>query len=224
MMNYLTTLRCSVVFLLTVVLTPLFAEPANLSLVRENIKTYHDSGQYEQELAKAILKAQEFILKKAENYQTQSPNTKLAVVLDIDETSLSNYNYMVQRDFAGTHQQIHQQILAADSPAIKPMLSFYQVVLKHGIKVFFVTGRHESERNATIKNLLLAGYKNWSGLYLRPEQYAKPSIIPFKAGARAQIEKEGYVILASIGDQYSDLRGGYAEKGFKLPNPYYYLP
>jgi hypothetical protein len=27
-----------------------------------------------------------------------------------------------------------------------------------------------------------------------------------------------------LGDQNSDLTGGYAERGFKLPNPYYYLP
>jgi hypothetical protein len=27
-----------------------------------------------------------------------------------------------------------------------------------------------------------------------------------------------------MGDQESDLRGGYAEKTFKLPNPVYFLP
>jgi len=35
---------------------------------------------------------------------------------------------------------------------------------------------------------------------------------------------QGYDILLTIGDQYSDLKGGYADKGFKLPNPMYYLP
>ena len=31
-------------------------------------------------------------------------------------------------------------------------------------------------------------------------------------------------ILLTMGDQLSDLNGGYAERTFKLPNPVYYLP
>jgi len=33
--------------------------------------------------------------------------------------------------------------------------------------------------------------------------------------------KEGYVIVANVGDQNSDLVGGYCRKFFKLPNPFY---
>jgi hypothetical protein len=29
------------------------------------------------------------------------------------------------------------------------------------------------------------------------------------------------VIIANLGDQFSDLAGGYAERTFKLPNPFY---
>jgi hypothetical protein len=29
---------------------------------------------------------------------------------------------------------------------------------------------------------------------------------------------------APVGDQESDVRGGYAERVFKLPNPVYFLP
>jgi len=35
---------------------------------------------------------------------------------------------------------------------------------------------------------------------------------------------KGYTIIANIGDQYSDLVGGYAEGEFKLPDPMYYIP
>jgi predicted secreted acid phosphatase len=104
------------------------------------------------------------------------------------------------------------------------MLSLFYDAQRHGVKVFFVTGRFESQRQATIKNLTRAGYKDWAGLYLRAENYNKPSVIPYKSEARKAIAQQGYTIIASIGDQYSDLKGGYAEKTFKLPNPYYYLP
>ncbi|MGB6550988.1 MAG: HAD family acid phosphatase [Xanthobacteraceae bacterium] len=30
-------------------------------------------------------------------------------------------------------------------------------------------------------------------------------------------------MIANVGDQESDLSGGYAEKTFKLPNPFYYI-
>ncbi|MDP3268196.1 MAG: HAD family acid phosphatase [Legionella sp.] len=204
--------------------TPLFAEPANLSLVQKEIRTYYDSGLYEEELAQTINKARQFILEQAKTNQAQQKQQKLALVLDIDETSISNYQKMVKRNFQADQQQIHAEILKANSPAIKPMLSLYKDALKHGIQVFFVTGRNESERQATQLNLIKAGYSNWSGLYLRPQNYSEKSIIPFKSQTRALIAKQGYTIVASIGDQYSDIKGGYAEKGFKLPNPFYYLP
>ena len=157
-------------------------------------------------------------------YQTHKTDKQLAIVLDIDETSLSNYSKLAKFDFGGSAEQIHEAIAAADSPAIKPMLQLYQNALRHGIKVFFVTGRHQSEIDATKANLIKAGYTKWSGLYLRPQNYHSKSIISFKAESRAKIVKKGYIILATIGDQYSDIRGGYANKGFKLPNPFYYIP
>jgi HAD superfamily, subfamily IIIB (Acid phosphatase) len=35
--------------------------------------------------------------------------------------------------------------------------------------------------------------------------------------------QEGYTIILSVGDQESDLKGGYAERVFKLPNPVCFL-
>jgi predicted secreted acid phosphatase len=48
--------------------------------------------------------------------------------------------------------------------------------------------------------------------------------IQYKSGTRAYIESNGYHIVADIGDQFSDLLGGHAQKTFKMPNPNYYLP
>jgi hypothetical protein len=46
----------------------------------------------------------------------------------------------------------------------------------------------------------------------------------YKSATRAHIESLGYDIVANLGDQYSDLRGGHADRAFKLPNPNYFLP
>ena len=201
-------------------LTPSYSEPGNLGLLTQQIKTYHDSGLYQQELTKAIEKAHEYVIEQAD----ANKGKPLALVLDIDETSLSNYDKIAKYNFHASSKQIHKDILAGDSPVIQPMLSLYNDAVKHGVKVFFVTGRSESELEATQKNLTSAGYSNWAGLYVRPTQYAEPSIISFKSKAREEISKKGYLVIATIGDQYSDIKGGFAQKGFKLPNPFYYLP
>lgn len=38
------------------------------------------------------------------------------------------------------------------------------------------------------------------------------------------LQQSGYRIVVNVGDQRSDLTGGYALKTFKLPNPSYYIP
>lgn len=203
---------------------PIFSDPPNLTLVKNELKNYYNSGLYQKELTYVIKKAQKYIDQQAEINQKEKQPKKLALVLDIDETSLSNYKYMIKRDFGGNREQFHKDIMAANAPVIKPMLSLYRDAQNHGIKVFFITGRNESERKATEKNLRKAGYSGWSGLYLRPMKYSSKSIIPFKSHTRKMLTEKGYIIVASIGDQYSDLKGGYAQKVFKLPNPFYYLP
>jgi HAD superfamily, subfamily IIIB (Acid phosphatase) len=45
-----------------------------------------------------------------------------------------------------------------------------------------------------------------------------------KTKARIDIESRGFTIVANIGDQESDLVGGHAERAFKLPNPFYFIP
>ncbi|RMX03849.1 acid phosphatase [Legionella jordanis] len=203
---------------------PSYSEPGNLSVLKSEIKQYHDSGSYQKELERVLYQAQDYILKQAEINQKQKNPKKLAIVLDIDETSISNYNSIIHRDFGADLNQIHKDILEANAPVIAPTLALYKAAMEHNVAIFFVTGRHLSELKATRLNLLRAGFKNWAGLYLRPDTYRDSSIVPFKTKARESITKQGYTIVASIGDQQSDLKGGYMQKGFKLPNPFYHLP
>lgn len=215
----LVLITCAFCFNITV-----YSEPANLSLLRKTVEAYHDSGAYDRELNAVIQKARHFINQRAEmNAHLKHPK-KLAIVLDIDETSLSYYSRMVPRQFVATKEQFIEEIKTADAPAIKPTLALYRDAIRHDVAVFFVTGRPESVKAATEKNLKNAGFTTWAGLYFKPNNYKNQSAIPYKSHMRSKITHQGYTILASIGDQYSDLKGGYTEAGFKLPNPYYFLP
>jgi acid phosphatase len=60
-------------------------------------------------------------------------------------------------------------------------------------------------------------------LVLKPND-SKLSASDYKAAARKRLAEEGRTIIANIGDQESDLVGGYAERTFKLPNPFYLVP
>lgn len=200
-----------------------FSEPDNLGLLKQTIKAYHDSGTYDTELKSTARAAEDYVIQRAHQNQIARQREKLALVLDIDETSLSYYNLIVKRDFSYNKKQFDEAIMAANAPAIQPILNLYKTALKQGVAVFFVTGRSEQFQTPTEENLKSAGYQHWAALYLKPATYKDASVVSFKSHSRADITKQGYTIIASIGDQTSDLSGGYAEKTFKLPNPYYYI-
>jgi hypothetical protein len=59
-----------------------------------------------------------------------------------------------------------------------------------------------------------------------PDPVSAPTCttIQYKSLTRQHIESLGVVIVANVGDQYSDLKGGFADSTYKIPNPMYYLP
>lgn len=196
-------------------------EPQNLFVTLKGLIQYHDSGNYAKDQQQVMDKAQHYLQQQI----SQHKNTdKLAVVLDIDETSLSNYPDMHTMNFGGTLKQIIEAECEGKDPAIEPTLKLYKLAKENHVAVFFITGRTNNCEDSTIKNLEQAGYKDWDGLYMKPDDYNQPSVVPFKAGMREEIEKKGYTIIINIGDQQSDLAGGHSKKTYKLPNPYYFIP
>lgn len=196
-------------------------EPQNLSIFKKTLIQYHDSGSYRQDQTRVTEQAMRYLEQRLQNNHSSQP---LAIVLDIDETSLSNYPDMVKMNFGGTFEAMNQAICNGVDPAIQPTLALYQFAKTHHIAVFFVTARTEDCRSATIRNLTQTGFKDWDGLILRPLDDHRISSSFFKTNARVEIEKHGYDIVLNMGDQQCDLVGGHADKTFKLPNPYYLLP
>ncbi len=193
--------------------------PVNLAKIKQELLAYCQSGQYDRDLAATYKKATAYLQQRINS----NHGKRLAVVMDIDETSLSNLPDMEKESFGGTEKQLDQAMMKAQDPAIKPALKFFNFAKQHHVAIFFVTGRNEYMRAATIKNLHQAGFSGWQALYLTPNNYAKSSIIPFKSAERHKIELQGYDIVLTIGDQWSDLKGGYADRYFKLVDPFYFI-
>jgi acid phosphatase len=214
--------KLSLFFLLTVFSLSLFAcnhELVNLDSVKQQLIQYHDSGRYQRDITTTIDQAMAYLKSRLAHDHLIKP----AIVLDIDETSLSNYTDMAAANFGGTFDQIQAAEMQGHDPVIAPTLKLYQYAKAHGVAVFFITGRFENERHLTAENLRKAGYANWDALYLKPENYRGKSAAIYKTAIRKEITNKGYDIILNIGDQQSDLSGGYADKTFKLPNPYYFI-
>lgn len=190
----------------------------NLTAVKAQIVAYHDSGVWDGEIQR--------ITREARGYLDTSKGAggRPAMVLDVDDTSLSNFSVLKGNDFGRTTTILLGGIADANAPPIEGTLDLYRHAKAQGVAVFFITGRNETLRADTERNLLRAGYVEWDGLILRSPTDMDVSVIPFKSGARQRLVEQGWRILINIGDQESDLTGGYAERVYKLPNPMYFLP
>ena len=199
----------------------------NLFDTQARIERYVSSGQYDAAFAAVIDSARTYMERRAPQV------TKPAIVLDIDETSLSNWPaYRINGwariasgpcDLKVGPCGLRAWQAMGSSKALVPTLELAKRAGALGVAVFFITGRPANLREQTDRNLRQEGYEP-AGLILMPEGAAFKSAVDFKAPERRKITEQGYTIILSLGDQESDLSGGYAEKIFKLPNPVYFLP
>jgi predicted secreted acid phosphatase len=196
------------------------AEPANLDIGKTAVRAYVDSGRYAQDLADVAASATRYL---AQRIPKGTADKKMAVIFDIDETTLSNLPHLLAQDFGYVGAVWDRWVLSSQARAIAPVQTIYDLAVRSQVAVFFITGRDESQRRATEENLRTVGFKTWTKAYFRPSAstQAKPSARAYKTAIRRELVAESYVIIANIGDQDSDLAGGYAEKTFKLPNPFY---
>jgi predicted secreted acid phosphatase len=205
------------------------SQPTNVGDAGIAAKQYHDSGAYERDLEVVANQASSWIKLRA--VTAHQP----ALVLDIDETALSNWEILTRDDFgrpiagpadlasAGPWGWAAWDQLGRD-PAIQPTLQVFRVARTANVTVFFISGRPENQRTATVRNLRAAGFGDYAKLFLAPNSAHFASAADFKTPVRIQIERLGYTIIANMGDQPSDLLGGHAERKFLLPDPFYRIP
>lgn len=150
---------------------------------------------------------------------------KQAVILDLDETLLDNRAYYVQYKTFNPNDW-HRWVILAEAPGIPQSVALVSWLQQKHFKVYFISGRLESERAVTVENLNKIGIqpeRDYDGLYLRPDNYDKASMANFKLKAQQELEAKGYKVVAFLGDQASDMKSAIG-KGFKLPNPIYTVP
>ncbi len=187
----------------------------NLGAAKNAVQAYYESGEYDHECSKIIDDA-------ISRLDGEKINDKSAVVFDIDETALSNYDQTKSIGFGYINKMWIQYILEGKAPAIKETKRFYDYLVSRKIRVIFLTGRMKEFYDATKRNLIDQGYSKFDTLIVRNDNERKIPAAEFKTEKREQLVKNGYDIIACIGDQWSDLVGGNTGYKIKLPN-YLYL-
>lgn len=205
-------------------------QPINLGQLKYQLLDYKCFGAYDRDVKRALLEAQIHVEQRAS--QVANP----ALVLDIDETSLSNWPRILANDFGyipngncdslpdGPCGDMAWQ-LSGRAEAIVPTLELFNAAKAKNVTVFFITGRREENdiRQATEANLRAAKYDGWKAVLMRPAG-AYETVREFKTAKRSEIAGQDFTIIANVGDQASDLVGGYSEKVFRVPNPFYFIP
>jgi predicted secreted acid phosphatase len=192
-------------------------EPPNLTLLKKEIRAYVESGQYERDIAAVAAQAKAWIEQRAAR---RAPGERLTVVFDLDETLLLNWPYMSRNDIGYIPAAWDAWVETAAAPPIEPVRELYRAARRLAIDVVFITGRTERTRAATDRNLRAIDCADYAALICRPDNTTGTSAAR-KTAERAKLARAGHVIVANIGDQQSDLAGGFAERTFKLPGPFY---
>ncbi|XP_010433112.1 PREDICTED: acid phosphatase 1-like [Camelina sativa] len=152
---------------------------------------------------------------------------KDAWVFDIDETLLSNLEYYKALGYGSEpydDTKFNEWAVQGKAPAFDASLKLYKALKRLGFTIILLTGRDESQRSVTAKNLRDAGYFGWNRLLLRGKNDQGKTATQYKSEQRSKVVKEGYKIHGSTGDQWSDLQGfAVAARSFKVPNPMYYI-
>jgi predicted secreted acid phosphatase len=216
-------------------------QPPNVTLVEQQVEAYYgdtvdaqghhhpsENSAWGRQTAAAIADGQRYL--QAKLHRSHQP----AIVLDVDDTSEVTEGWEVDSQFAYNAASNEAAINANQFPAITPTLRLAQWASAHGVTVFFLTGRPEHQRAATLADLASDGYPTPEALFLKAEKGTPPpsyltcgstcTTDQYKSETRAHIQSMGYDIVLNVGDQYSDLSMGHEDKAVKLPNPMYFLP
>lgn len=207
-------MRYLIFIIISIVLSGCSVSLQNLTHVKKEVKQYYESGKYDSELMTLVNE----IKSDFKDYKITDLD---AVIFDVDETTLSNYKYINSIDFGYNKKLWNEYLMKAEAEPIAPILDLYKWFLSKGSRIIFLTGRQQSNYNATITNLINAGYTEFDTLICRSMKYSNVPAEKYKSDQRKLLAQRGFNIIATIGDLYSDLEGDYTGRKYKLPNYLY---
>lgn len=190
--------------------------PENLGVAHKKVIEYYENGCFDKELTDVVTKAKQYFIQPAQHDNE-------VIIFDIDDTVLSDYCNVKAIQFGYIPKLSHEWIMKSAAPAIPIMKDFYDYLIKKGYHIIFITGRHHNEYEATAKNLKDQGFTGYDKLIVRSIDSKNLTAKAYKSRERAALAREGYKIVGSVGDQWSDLTGDNIGMAIKIPNYMYVI-
>ncbi len=153
-----------------------------------------DSGEFEALSTQVFNAAKKAFIE----YKYSHTQEKLAVVIDLDEGALNNVDYHVNRLKEGlgyTTESWNQWILTSKATAMPGSIEFVKNVYDNGGEVFFVSNRPESQREATLNNLLNVGI-----IADNNHLFMKSNFNDIMPDYRKEINSKGFSIVLYVSD------------------------
>ncbi|KAF8097749.1 hypothetical protein N665_0281s0014 [Sinapis alba] len=187
-----------------------------------SLETYYNNGQFDKDYSVVAGYALAF----AKTVKLGGEG-KDAWVFDIDETLLSNLEYIQAHGYGSEPYNsiaFNEWVLQGIAPGFDASLTLYKGLKELGFTIILLTGRDEAQKSVTEKNLLDSGYSGWEHLLLRGHEDQGKAAAQYKSEQRSIMIKKGFKLHGNTGDQWSDLLGyAVADRSFKVPNPLYYI-
>lgn len=186
----------------------------NLRTAKDIVKDYYETGGYDKELDDVITDAKE-------KFDEVEFKENSVVIFDIDETALNNYGLAKLMDFGYVYDINKKWNEELEAPAIPQVKALYEYLLNRGANIIFLTGRNYTEYDVTYNNLIQTGYTKFDTLITQREDELNLKSLEFKSKKRTELTEQGYQIVGTVGDQWTDLNGPYSGIQIKIPNYLY---
>lgn len=186
----------------------------NLGTAKDVVKDYYESGKFDIQMNEVIKEAKE-------KFDKVEIKNNSVVIFDVDETALNNYGLAKLMGFGYVYDLNKKWNEELKAPAIEQTKDLFNYLLNKGFKIIFLTGRNSNEYEVTYKNLIQAGYTKFDTLITQGVEDQKLKAQEFKSKIRTELTNQGYEVVGTVGDQWTDLNGPYSGIQIKIPNYLY---
>lgn len=199
------------------------------SYMAPQVEAYYTGQAIQRDRADVALAAWRFVRDWTRERCGDSPaevrGCKAMVVFDVDETLLNSYSYSVAQDpqFTFNPTTWTEYVDACGYAPIPQTRDLFTRLKALGVHIALVSAGSRDTKPAMVPCLKARGISGWDRYIMKGDNAADLSAGEYKALARQDLERRGFTIVASIGDQVSDMSYGHLKRGFLVPNTMYYL-
>ena len=211
-------------------LPPIANETYNVgSYMAPQVEAYYTSDAVSRDRADVALAAWRFVRDwtrdRCGSAQAEVRACKAMVVFDVDETLLNSYSYSYAQDpqFSFNPTTWTEYVDSCGYSGIAQTRNLFNRVKALGVHIALVSSGDRDTKAAMVSCLEARGIKGWDRYIMRGDEAPDLSSGEYKAIARKDLERRGFTIVASVGDQVSDMSYGHLRRGFLMPNTMYFI-